>query len=353
MRLVWFGLVVAACSTGSGDERPAAPAGTAGSKSRSPDDKTNSAGETATHEAGAAGSGAADGSGAEGGATPGAGGALAGGTPSAEAGAGIVFEVAGAPAQSPPGVCDPEMNLDGEQTLVLGDLEAALLSLTGDELSIAFTTDDESGLVLHVADRSSAQGEFAEVSVTVPEGYEAASGVALSGDGRTLVLVSDDQARLAALSRDERGHAFDGGAETAAFEKINLLEPITGKSVGWPVLSNDGSALYYLSYSDSSFVVRSELGQDGVYDFGTRIDEFTLGGTEGAHKLPSALSADERAIFFFDQGTERAGALFRARPLGPFYDPIELGPSRAVAPNLDCSRLYSSVGGVVVVQQVE
>ena len=97
MRLVWFGLVVAACSTGSGDERPAAPAGTAGSKSRSPDDKTNSAGETATHEAGAAGSGAADGSGAEGGATPGAGGALAGGTPSAEAGAGIVFEVAGAP----------------------------------------------------------------------------------------------------------------------------------------------------------------------------------------------------------------------------------------------------------------
>jgi hypothetical protein len=46
-------------------------------------------------------------------------------------------------------------------------------------------------------------------------------------------------------------------------------------------------------------------------------------------------------------------ALFRSRPDAPFYEPIDLGARRGAAPNADCTRLYSSVDGELVAQDVE
>jgi hypothetical protein len=125
---------------------------------------------------------------------------------------------------------------------------------------------------------------------------------------------------------------------------------MSGRSVGFPVLSSDGKHLYFLSYFGQGLVNVSTLGDDGAFDFGTTIDEYTLGGAAGAYKLPTGLSADERAIFFFDEATEHMTALFRSRAGAPFYDPLDLGERRGAIPNLDCSRVYSSDGGELVLQ---
>ena len=46
-------------------------------------------------------------------------------------------------------------------------------------------------------------------------------------------------------------------------------------------------------------------------------------------------------------------ALFRSPPGNVFSDPLDLGERRGAAPNQDCSRIYSAVGGNLVVQAVE
>ena len=340
MRSVWFGFAFAvACSGNGSGHHPTMPAelggssGNGGNVARSGSSSTTDAGVGGDSEA-TGGAGAADA------------GARAGGD-------GIVFETAGAPAQAPPGVCAPSMKLGSNEAEDVGAPSITLLTMTPDELSVAFTTGSGDTLALHVADRASTKAAFVEAGVTVPDGYEANSGASLSSDGRRLILVSEDHAGFAQVSREKRGASFELDADTTAFAKINSLKPMSGSSVGWPVLSSDGQDLYFLSYFGQALAVQSTLGKDGVFDFGTEIDEFTLGGAPGAYKLLSGLSSDQRAIFYFDEATQHAMALFRSRDGAPFYDPLDLGKRRGAVPNEDCSRLYSSVADGLVAQATQ
>lgn len=337
MRSFWLALgLVVACGGGEDERHPAAPeqggtpskggsSGISGSKSKP---EAGQAGET---EPGGGGQG-------EGGA--------AGEPP-------IIYEMGGLP-QNMPGVCDPSMELGEPEAQDVGLPGATLLAMTSDELSVAFTTGADDSLVLHVGDRASVSAEFTEQTVSVPDGYQAATGVSLSGDGRKLVIVRDDDSGFAELLRSTRAAAFGVEPDETRFVKINALNPMSGSSVGWPVLSNDGTALYYVSYFGQALVTQSKL-EGNEYSAGKPIDEFTLGGDLGKYKLISGISDDQRAIFFFDEDTGHAMALFRSRPGAdiPFYDPVDLGERRGVAPNKDCSRVYSSVDAGVVLQQTQ
>ncbi len=307
MRSAWLGLALAVACGGGGDDRaPAMPdeggASTGGKK------PAVTAGTT-SGDAGDAGAGA----------NTAQGGASDGGT--GDGGTGLVLQIGGAPEQAPPGVCVPEMKLSTDSAEQLGASAVTLLSITSDELSVAFTTGTAGSLVLHVADRASITDELVEVAVTLPEGFDAESGVSLSGDGHKLVVVMTDHSGFAELSRAARGDAFTAEGDFTAFARINALEPMSGHSVGWPVLSNDGKTLYFVSYFGQALVNQSERGKDGVFDIGTEIDPFTLGGADGEYKLLSGLSADQRAIFFFDEATQHAGALFRSAPAHPSTTP--------------------------------
>jgi hypothetical protein len=123
---------------------------------------------------------------------------------------------------------------------------------------------------------------------------------------------------------------------------------MSGVTCSFPLLSPADQALYFVRTAEASLVMVSPLAADGSFDFAAMIDEFTLGGAAGEHKLLSGLASDARAIFYYDQATQRSAALFRERPNGPFYAPIDLGARRGLAPNADCSVLYSStlVSGV-------
>ena len=178
----------------------------------------------------------------------------------------------------------------------------------------------------------------------------APSGVSLASDGRRLILVMNDHSGFGELSRAARGEAFLGDADVTAFARLNALKAMSGHSLGWPVLSHEGLDLYFVSYFGSAIVNQSHLSADGVFDIGTEIDQFTLGGKEGEYKLPSGISSDQRAIFFFDQATSHAMARFRSRDGGPFYDPLDLGERHGATPNRDCSRVYSSIASGLVAQ---
>jgi WD40-like Beta Propeller Repeat len=339
MRRFWFGLtLVVACSGGENERHPAMPAG-AGSSTGGK--AAAAAGTKATTNAGDAGD-----AGEQGGSDNGAGGA-------GDGGMGAALEIGGAPVLAPPGVCDPVMKLGKAQVQDVGVPAATLLSMTADERSVAFTTGADDSLALHVADRAAASGDFADQLVTLPDGFDAKSGVALSSDGLKLVVVMSDHSGFAELSRASRSAAFAGDADPTPFAPINQEKPMSGHSVGWPVLSADGKTLYFLSYFGQGLVRQSERDKSGVFDPGTEIDEFTLGGQEGAYKLLNGVSSDQRAIFFFDQETSHQMALFRSAPGAPFYDPLDLGERRGATPNTDCSLVYSSNGSGVVAQPTE
>jgi len=342
MRSFWLGFVlVVACSGGGSEHHPATPAeggtSTGGARAR----PTPAAGTTSSSDSGAAGDLGAPG------------GAPAAEAAAGEAGQGVVFEMAGAPPRETPGVCAPSLKLGPAQSQELDAADLTLLAMTADELSVAFTTGSGAALTLHVADRGSSQAAFEEVSVTMPDGFEAGSGVSLSNDGLELILVMSDHAGFGELTRSARGEAFLGAADSTAFAKINAQKPMSGHSVGWPVLSSDGADLYFVSYFGGALVNQSRRDASGVFDIGTEIDEFTLGGPEGQYKLLSGLSSDQRAIFFFDEASQHAMALFRSRDGAPFYDPLDLGARRGATPNLDCSRIYSSVVSGLVAQPAE
>lgn len=332
MQRLWLvmGLVVA-CGGGDAERHPAAPeqGGTSSTGGRQ-----SGAGAPAKSDAGQAGEAeAAAGNDGEGGA--------AGEPP-------IIYEMGGLP-QNMPGICDPEMELGEPQAQDVGVSGASLLAVSNDELSVVFTTGAGEGFALHVGDRASVDAEFSEQIVGLPAGYLATHGVALSGDGRKLVIVRDDGSGFAELSRSARSSAFGVEPDETRFAKINGLKPMSGESVGWPVLTSDGKALYFVSYFGQARVKQSAL-EAGEFSIGEPIDEFTLGGALGEHKLLSGISADQRAIFFFDQATSHAMALFRSRPNAPFYEPLDLGERQGAAPNQDCSRIYSSTSSGIVFQ---
>jgi hypothetical protein len=344
MRSYWLvvGLLVA-CGSGEDDRRPAMPAqGGAGASggSRSP------AGSPSQLDAGQAGQADDDGGEGGGAAEGGAGNAGNAGEPP------IIYEMGGMP-QNMPGLCDPGMKLGAAEPQALAVPGATLLAMTADERSVAFTTGGTDNLVLYVAERASPADDFVELQVTVPDGYSAASGVSLASDALALVLTRADRSGFAELTRTERSEPFGATADEARFAKINALKPMSGHSVGWPVLSSDGNNLYFVSYFGQAWVKQSELGADEVFDIGREIDEFTLGGPSGEHKLLSGLASDQRAIFFADEASQHAMALFRSRPGAPFYDPLDLGERQGAVPNEDCTRIYSTVDGELVFQAKE
>jgi hypothetical protein len=327
---------LAACGSGDDDRHPAMPAsggsgGAGGSRAR--------AGSSSTPEAGQGGDPVEP---AEGGA--GGEGGSAGEPP-------IIYEMGGLP-QNMPGICPAGMKLGDEQAQTLAVPGVTLLSMTPDELSIVFTTGQGDALALYVADRASTDDDFAELSVTIPEGYAADAGAALSSDGLTLVLRRENGSGLAELTREARGTSFAADPNEARFAKINSVYPMSLDLVGWPVLSQDGQWLYYVSYDASSVVFQSKL-EGGSFEIGKGIDPFTLNGDSGKHKLPTSLATDSRAIFFLDEATKHAVALFRSHPDAPFYEPVDLGERQGAAPNADCTRVYSTVEGELVYQERE
>src|SRR6478735_3648582 len=227
-----------------------------------------------------------------------------------------------------------------------------LLAMTPDELDLAFLRDG----ALFVAHRPSTSASFSSgTPVTIPVGFSAAQGAALSADGLRLLLVSDpDQKKLGELTRASRESGFSTTIDTSAFAAINQESNFTRRVYAWPSISlGDDQLIFSSSLDAASTVVVSSRTESGVFSAPRSFGSGLLDGSDGKRRLPTGVSADGRTLFYFNEesGEEEARWRENNRSESPLYDMLSLGARRNAVPNAGCTRLYSTDNGDVVVEK--
>jgi hypothetical protein len=228
--------------------------------------------------------------------------------------------------------------------------DESLLSITADELDIAFLR----GGALYCAHRAAASASFAAASaVTLPTGYVATAGVALSADGLTLVLVSSEGQSFGALMRSSRTADFSATADTTAFAGLNQRAIQTLEHYAAPVLAPDGNSFVFSGFlPDAGTSVVYESGLSGqAWEMPRNVSQGLFDGSGGKRPLPTGLSSDSRTLFYFDEATSKEVARYRDRPDAPLYDPsVDLGDLAGAVPNEKCDRIYYSAAGSVLTE---
>jgi hypothetical protein len=233
--------------------------------------------------------------------------------------------------------------------VVLGGGEAkALAAVTGDEASIAWTGDDG---VVRVADRASALEPFG-----LPQALGAvlASGerVALAHDGRLLYGIRADRRGLVLWSRGARGETFSEGGSGVLENVSSELDGLgAGELVSDVVVAPSDRALVFRRVGGAAPGLRVA---DRVLpsDAWSRTTAFApqpeLAMTGVQARRPTGLSADLRALYFFDEaaGSQRVGYFPYDSPVATRF--ADLGAYRDAQPNGDCTRLYFTRAGKIV-----
>jgi hypothetical protein len=335
--------LVAACSSGS--DSLAAPIPSGGAAGSSADAGSGGTRRMPTSTNGGSGGRAGSGS-----AEAGAAGALDSAGDAGMAGAG--GEQQGTIAVVPPSACSEMPAWAGAAPLagVSTSGDESLLSITADELDIAFLR----GGALYIAHRAAASASFAAASpVTLPTGYVATAGVALSADGDTLVLVSSDGQSFGALTRSSRTADFSATADTTAFAGLNQRAIQTLEHYAAPVLAPNGNSFIFSAFlpgAGTSVVYESALSGE-AWAMPNNISKDLFDGSGGKRPLPTGLSSDSRTLFYFDEATSKEVARYRDRPDAPLYDPpVDLGDLAGAVPNEKCDRVYYSAAGDVLTE---
>ncbi|MEI9940758.1 MAG: hypothetical protein WDO69_26380 [Pseudomonadota bacterium] len=337
----------AACSSNSDQHAPSLGSGGASSHG-------GAGGRASVGKSGAGGSvdGGAAGESDDGGA------AGAAGSVGGEGGAGGSFEE-GMIIPVAPGACSEDAEwanptpLDGIST----DANEQLLAITPDELDILFVRD-QSVMRAH-RDLASAAFGVAE-AMTIPDGYAVDAGVALSADGKTLVLLATTGQSFAAFTRTSRSASFDATPDDTAFTGINQRALQTMQHYAAPVLAPDGKSFVFAAFTPEptagfpagfagvSVVYESTWTMNG-WAMPDSISQDLFDGTTAARALPSALSSDSRTLFYLDEGNGKQMARFRDRPDAPLYTVVDLDTRTGAVPDAKCDRLYYSSDGNVLV----
>ena len=340
---------VAACSSSDGSH--AAPIGSGGSGDAASGGSSASGGSGGTRQTngGSGGSSASHGGNAGNGVS--SAGADENGGASSDAGAGgegppgtvVVVE---------PGACSETAMWTGAAPLTgisTADTEK-LLSLTLDELDIAFLR----GGALYRAHRDAASSDFgAATAVTLPAGYDASSGAALSQDGLTLVLIASTGDGFGSVSRTARDADFGATIDTDAFAGLNARAIQTLEHYAAPVLSLDGKTLVFSGFTPGAAglaVVYESTLSAGEWSMPNNVSADIFNGTGTARPLPTGLSSDSRTLFYLDEGTGKEVARFRDRPDAPLYDHVDLGDLAGATPNSKCDRIYYTAGDNVLTE---
>jgi hypothetical protein len=266
------------------------------------------------------------------------------------------IELGGSGGKAPvvPPSCDQRSAWSGaaEVNGVSSAANETLLAITPDELDLAFLRDG----ALYVAHRAQPSAGFEKGSaLLIPTGWSAAQGAALSADGKRLLLVSDpDRKQLGELTRLTREAAFSAIVDTSAFAAINQDSTFTGRVYASPTLSAGDDQLFFNSAfldAGSTIMVSSRNGTN-AWSTPRTLNAGTFDGGAGQRRLPTAISADGRTLFYFNEESGKQEARWRATNSvdSPLYDMRSLGARRGSAPNSACNRLYSEAEGDVVVE---
>jgi hypothetical protein len=263
---------------------------------------------------------------------------------------------AGGPFKPGPSLCAERVSWSSPTTVdgVSADTAVTLLSITADELDLAFLRAG----TLYVAHRSTESDAFsAGPAITIPTGWSAKQGAALSSDGKRLLLVSDpDQRKLGELTRATRKEPFVGEVDESAFALANQNAVYTGRIYASPVVSEQDTRLVFNSaypQGTSTVVVSTRSSPDAPWSAPTTLTASLLDGMPGQRRLPTGMSADLRTLFYFNEATSKEEARWSASSAigSTLYDMLSLGTRRGATPNSACDRLYSEADGDVVVEK--
>jgi hypothetical protein len=343
--VITFGMA-AACSSNSDDRAPAfADGGAGGAGGRAPVGKSGAGGSDDAGSAGELGDGGTAGEAGEVGSAAG------------EGGEGGAFEE-GTIIPVGPGACSESAAWASKTPLegISTDANEQLLAITPDELDIVFTRDD----AVLLAHRELASAAFdTPVAMTIPDGYGVQAGVALSADGKSLVLLAtgdpqelqSGEQKFAAFTRASRTDSFDVTPDDSAFIGINQRALQTMQHYAAPVLAPDGKTFVFAAFTPKQgvSVVYQSVWTTNGWSMPDSISQDLFDGTSSARALPSALSSDSRTLFYFEEASGKQVARFRDRPDAPLYTAVELDARAHAVPNARCDRLYFSSGGDVLV----
>jgi hypothetical protein len=336
-RLIWSFAFVGACAVACSSGSPPPPAGAAaGRTSHTTDamggDPSSSAGGAAAGEAGAPGSQQ--------------GGAAGDGVVIGQlGGAGLLGDSGGAP-EYVEAACKAAADWGTPSALAGIATEGAderLLALTHDELTLVFSRGDQ----LFVADRASASADFAGATeLALPVGYVSSSGVALSDDGRGLVLVSSDGKGFGQVSRATRSGAFADKVSVAPFVAINQIAVQNGGSLSGPVLTADGGAFLYglLTGSTSNVYLATFASSAKLFNNPLRLDHVVLGSDDGKLKLTQSISSDLQTLFVLDLARGDVSGVWNQAPRGAwaFTESVQFQGLESAFSNAGCTRLYGT-----------
>ncbi len=242
------------------------------------------------------------------------------------------FQGDGGAPPNPTTICDRDAEwtsspLEGVNTAA----DERLLAMTPDEKTLVFSRDDE----LFVLDDAQA------TSVLLPGGYTHTRGVSLTADGLSLIVVTEDGAQFAEVSRGERGVTFAGAPSAARFESLNAWRVTAGGSFFAPALSVDEKTLYYTLRQGQS-VANVWRARGESFSERRLQDIVTLGTEDGKAKLVVGVSADERTLFVLDEALGHVTGLWSATPLAEFTGAVQFDGFESVIPSEACDRIYGT-----------
>jgi len=232
-----------------------------------------------------------------------------------------------------------------------------LLAITADELDILFLRD----AVAMRAHRNLASAAFGTATpLAIADGYDVSAGAALSGDGKTLVLLASTGQSFAAFTRSTRSAEFSSTPDDSAFLGINQRAIQTMQHYAAPVLAPDGKSFVFTAFTpppaggfsggfEGLSVVFESVSSPGGWGSPQSISQDLFDGTTVARPLPSGLASDSRTLFYLDEASGKQMARFRDRPDAPLYTVVDLDTRSRAVPNAQCDRLYYSSGGDVLV----
>ncbi|HSQ68129.1 MAG TPA: hypothetical protein VLM85_33190 [Polyangiaceae bacterium] len=255
------------------------------------------------------------------------------------------------PSDSGTTFCDPAATWGNNQLVAASTAQSDLLgAVTGDELTIAWMTAQ--GTVMY-ADRQSATSPFGAPQTL--SGAIALDEVALSGDGLTLIVVLQDRSALAQTTRASRSAAFSSTLDAAPFAQLDPQPTETDASASQglfadPVLSSDGQMLYYSQYGVSTYTMHESYGPSaGVWPQGrSLVEKSFVAASLSARMRPTGLSADQRALFYWDEAANIERVAFRdgVQPTNDTYTTFaDVGAYQYAVPTSSCARLYFSASG--------
>lgn len=240
-------------------------------------------------------------------------------------------------------ICDPNKGWNTGVKLTISTLGIdSLSSVTGNETTLAWITPSDG--VIHYVDHDFPQDPWGPEQTLPPTGLAPGQRVALSGDGLYLYALVTDMRSIVAFTRSSRTDPFTGpGTATLANLNAEGAALAIGDTFADLVVGASNTSLLLRVASPTTPSIRRSLRvlpSDPWAPTTAFAVQTELSVLLGQARRPTGLSADGRALFYFDEvnGHQKVGFFDYDAPTATQF--VDLGVMDGAQVNGDCTMLY-------------